>query len=329
MNRIALSLTVAALGFGMPVVPLHADQARTFVSAAAGDDGGGTNVDCLRLSPCKTFAQAAAHTLANGEITVLDPGGYGAVTITQNISIVNDGVGEAGILVSGGVTGVHVNAAGAAVTLRGLTIKGIGFGGGNGIVVDAASALNVENCTIRNLDGLGNGIVFQPTAIQPTTATAHLTVTNSTITDNSFAGIKVAPTGAAVVSAVINGAGLHGNGLLGLQVLGAGTGKARVEMTDSTVSNNGHMSAGGGGVFVQSTATQTNLLLVRTVIASNQGTGVQADGGATTVLISESTVKSNSIGLSATAGSVINTYGENLVFDNVSSPGPLTPILKQ
>jgi len=68
---------------------------------------------------------------------------------------------------------------------------------------------------------------------------------------------------------------------------------------------------------------------VRTVIASNQGTGVQADGGATTVLISESTVKSNSIGLSATSGSVINTYGENLVFDNVSSPGPLTPILKQ
>jgi hypothetical protein len=328
MTRIALPLTVAVLALGLPLAPAHADQARTFVSAATGNDGGGppgsgTNVDCLRLSPCKTFGQAAAHTLANGEVTVLDPGSYGAVTITQNISIVNDGVGEAGILVSGGFTGITVNAPGAAVTLRGITIKGIGFGGGVGIDFQAGAALNVENCTVRNLGGLGHGIIFEPAA-----GAAHLTVSNSSITDNFGAGIKVAPTGSAVASAVINGVGLHTNGLLGLWVVGAGTGNVKVTMTDSAATNGGHTQS-GGGILVQSTVTPTTVLMVRTVIANNDGTAVRADGAAARIWISESTVKSNNSGLSATAGSVINTFGENLVFDHISSPGPLTPALKQ
>jgi hypothetical protein len=63
---------------------------RTYVSAASGNDAN----DCNRLMPCRTFQVAHNATLANGEITVLDPGGYGAATITKSISIVNDGVGR-------------------------------------------------------------------------------------------------------------------------------------------------------------------------------------------------------------------------------------------
>src|SRR5262249_43969686 len=217
MSNIAPALlsSVIVIALGAAVGPADADQARTFVSAATGNDGGGTNVDCLRLSPCKTFAQAAAHTLANGEITVLDPGSYGGVTITQNISIVNDGVGEAGILVSGGNVGVHVNAPGAAVTLRGITIKGIGFGGGNGIVFMAGKALNVENCTIRNLDGVnvGYGIIFTPSS-----GTANLTVTNTMITDNANSGIFVFPSAPGGATGFLSRVGLHSNSAAGLYV---------------------------------------------------------------------------------------------------------------
>jgi hypothetical protein len=47
------------------------------------------------------------------------------VTITQSISIVNDGVGTAGILAGFGFDGVTINAgAGDSVHLRGLTIEG-------------------------------------------------------------------------------------------------------------------------------------------------------------------------------------------------------------
>src|SRR5262245_51520252 len=124
----ALVLILLAVLTGMHVGPAQAQLARTFVSAAIGNDAN----DCNRLTPCRTFQGAHDKTLANGEITVLDPGGYGAITINKAISIINDGVGEAGMLVSGGVNGVTINGgANDKVSLRGITIKGIGFGSGN------------------------------------------------------------------------------------------------------------------------------------------------------------------------------------------------------
>src|SRR5215472_8190898 len=123
-------LAAGLLALGISIAPAHAQLARTFVSSFGSDAN-----DCNRATPCRTFQRSHDNTLASGEITVLDAGGYGSVTINKNISIINDGVGEAGILVSGGNNGITINAgSNDVVTLRGLTIKGIGFGGGNGIV---------------------------------------------------------------------------------------------------------------------------------------------------------------------------------------------------
>src|SRR5215469_11663201 len=100
---------VAALAFLLAIglsAPASAQLSRTFVSAASGNDAN----SCDRATPCRTFQGAHDKTNPDGEITVLDPGGYGAVTITKSISIVNGGVGEASILVSGGITGVTINA---------------------------------------------------------------------------------------------------------------------------------------------------------------------------------------------------------------------------
>jgi len=62
----------------------HAQATRTWVSGL-GDDVN----PCSRTSPCKTFAGAISKTAAGGEINVLDPGGFGAVTITKSISIIS------------------------------------------------------------------------------------------------------------------------------------------------------------------------------------------------------------------------------------------------
>ncbi|HTB00051.1 MAG TPA: hypothetical protein VK804_06205, partial [Bradyrhizobium sp.] len=57
-----------------------------------------------------------------GEIDVLDPGGYGPVTITKSITI--DGKGMASILASG-TNGITVNAGSTdVVILRNLSISG-------------------------------------------------------------------------------------------------------------------------------------------------------------------------------------------------------------
>src|SRR3569833_2767550 len=63
----------------------HAQASRTWVSGV-GDDVN----PCSRTAPCKTFAGAISKTAASGEISVLDPGGFGALTITKSISIVSE-----------------------------------------------------------------------------------------------------------------------------------------------------------------------------------------------------------------------------------------------
>src|SRR6478736_2264264 len=63
-------------------VPARAQASRTWVSGV-GDDAN----PCSRTAPCKTFAGGISKTAVNGEINCLDPGGFGAVTITKSITI--------------------------------------------------------------------------------------------------------------------------------------------------------------------------------------------------------------------------------------------------
>src|SRR6476660_7725760 len=148
MNRIltrGISLTIFALALA---IGASAQADRTWVSGV-GDDAN----PCSRTAPCKTFAGAISKTQPNGEIDCLDPGGFGAVTITKAIAI--DCTGTHGsVLVSG--TNAIIISAGAAdkITLRGLAINGIGTGL-VGIRFLAGAQLNVEQCAIFSFTGNG------------------------------------------------------------------------------------------------------------------------------------------------------------------------------
>src|SRR5262249_49417128 len=87
MTKIRISLMAFAMLACLGAAPAQANLARTFVSPVNGNDAN----DCNRLTPCRTFQRAHDNTFDQGEITVLDPGGYGAVTITKSVSIINDG----------------------------------------------------------------------------------------------------------------------------------------------------------------------------------------------------------------------------------------------
>src|SRR6266851_5281621 len=121
MNRFSLVvrvfvLTIVALAFASIS---QAQATRTWVSGV-GDDVN----PCSRTAPCKTFAGAISKTAARGEISVLDPGGFGAVTITKAITI--DGGGSLASILNTGVNGVTVYANGPTdtVILRNLSING-------------------------------------------------------------------------------------------------------------------------------------------------------------------------------------------------------------
>jgi hypothetical protein len=64
-----------------------AQATRTWVSGVGNDVN-----PCSRTAPCKTFAGAISQTADGGEIDAIDPGGFGAATISKAITI--DGTGR-------------------------------------------------------------------------------------------------------------------------------------------------------------------------------------------------------------------------------------------
>src|ERR1700681_4154712 len=74
----------------------QAHASRTWIS------GVGDHVNpSSRTAPCKTWPGAISKTAAGGEIDALDPGGFGALTITKAITLDGGGGQVASILVSG------------------------------------------------------------------------------------------------------------------------------------------------------------------------------------------------------------------------------------
>jgi hypothetical protein len=246
----------------------EAQATRTWVSGV-GDDAN----PCSRTAPCKTFAGAISKTAAGGEIDIIDPGGFGAVTITKSITI--DGNGAlAGILATLGSTGVIVNAATTdVVILRNLSFEGAGTGA-NGIRVLSAKQVHVENCTIQNF--ASNGILYNAPE-------GSLFVTDTTMKQIPSQGIYV-QSGTAMLDRVT----LTGNGfglLAGIEAnvtvknsvaSGNGTGFAaaysassQLTVEDSATSNNQY------GIMVLSGAI---VRLSNTTLTGNYSTAMFNDG---------------------------------------------------
>src|SRR5262245_42117036 len=135
-------LTAFMLALAFSADPAHA-QNRVFV-AAQGNDAN----PCTFALPCRTFQHAHDVVVTGGEIDVLDPAGYGALTINKAISI--QGHGFAGISTASGGIGILVNAGTTAeVNLRGLLLDGVGTGL-QGVKFAAGASLKIQDSVIRN-----------------------------------------------------------------------------------------------------------------------------------------------------------------------------------
>lgn len=148
MRKVALALTIlgTTLLAAFYTAPAQAQATRTWVSGV-GDDAN----PCSRTAPCKTWAGAISKTVAGGEIDALDPGGFGAVTITKAITIDGGGGQVASTLVAG--TNGFVVSAGTndVVIIRNMRINGLdqsGNPGISGISFLAGAELVVDKCDI-------------------------------------------------------------------------------------------------------------------------------------------------------------------------------------
>src|SRR5215472_1484259 len=236
MKRIIL-LSAVALAATFGSSGAFAQANRTFVSGHGSDSN-----PCSLSAPCRSFAGALAQTNAGGEIAVLDTAGYGTVTITKAISIVNEEGVEAGITATGGADAITINAGPTdTVNLRGLTLVGgaVACCSGNGITFNSGGALNIQNCVIRGFGQFGLNLV-------PTVST-DINVANTILSGNFSSGVNLQPSGTnlTVTASFAQVQAIHNSGD-GFDVLGnLMTGSLHAVAADSLAS--GNVTANGGG----------------------------------------------------------------------------------
>jgi len=300
MRASALIGTLTATLIAM-TAHLNAQATRTWVSGV-GDDAN----PCSRTAPCKTFAGAISKTAAGGEINVLDPGGFGALTITKAITIDATGV-EAGVLVSG--TNGIVVAAGATdtVMLRGLDFVGLGTGI-KGIAFISGLALTVENCKI-------SGFNLRGISIESSTPNAKAFLSNTLIRDQTNNGIVIDPP-SVTNTVVLDHVQVVNSTKVGL----AANPGSFVHVTNSDFSHNG-----GAGVYATGGAA---ISLDSSSIAANGIVLYLLTGAA--ARLSNVNVVDNMTGFD-TAGGVLNSFGNNHTTGNFDGVQPainnhLTPL---
>jgi hypothetical protein len=316
MRKFALSVFILVFSFVFLLpAPAQAQATRTWVSGV-GDDAN----PCSRTAPCKTFAGAISKTAAGGEISVLDPGGFGGVTITKAISLTNDGAGEAGILVAG-TNGITVSAGvNDIVNIRGIVIDGAGTGIA-GIRFNSGAAVNVQNCVIKNFSGAGTGITFTPNA-------ASRLFVSDTIVSNNGGGILIttasASAGISPVSAILNRVQVESNGF-GIKVdTTSGNAAARLTVRDSVAAGNS-----GNGIWSTALASggANSLVMIDRTASVNNGIGVLMDGGNSAALLNNSVVTGNNTGVSFTNGAALQSYKNNGInFNNVTDGAPSSTV---
>jgi hypothetical protein len=295
MNLLKVVATVL-LGAGL----LSAQASRTWVSGV-GDDAN----PCSRTAPCKTWAGAISKTAPGGEIDALDPGGFGAVTITKGITLDGGGGQVASVLVSGtnGIV-VAANSSTDVVILRNLRINGISSGI-NGIQFNSGKALIIENCEIFGFTGSG---------INVTTAGGKVFVSGTSSNNNTGSGIAITSTALTTVS--INNSQFNLNGSFGVFA----SNFSQVIASDSVANGNNI------GFIASANAGTTELDLLNCTAGNNNAVGVQAGGGGATanVRVAGVALYGNPAGFATGAGGTLKSFGNNF---NTGAGTPALPNL--
>ena len=306
MRKINLLGCLAVVLLGTTL--MSGQATRTWVSGV-GDDAN----PCSRTAPCKTFAGAISKTAPGGEIDALDPGGFGALTITKSITLDGGGGQVASVLVAG--TNGIVVAAGASdvVIIRNMRLDGLlGAGnanaGINGINFISGAALHIENCDIFGFNNNGINIAKSDGG--------KVFVTN-TVVQNSKSGIASQNT-ANVVTVTISNSTFEGNSFVGVF--------AR-DFTNMSVFNTTSAGNSLGYLAQASAAGITDTMTVLNSMAANNGVGVQAGGNGGTDTVNIAGVGLFNNGVNIVNGATVKSWGNNYNLGLSGSPtGPNLPL---
>src|ERR1700737_3933517 len=173
MRRASLHLGAGIVFCLLIATSASAQVARVFLAGSGNDAGDCTN----QATPCRSLQGAVTACPVNGEIIILDNGGYGAANITKSLTV----NASAGIVafIARTIT-VNIGAT-DKVVLRGLSMNGVVFGDTNGILFNGGGTLVVENSIVA---GFTEGI-YQ------SAAGSNLIVNNCEFRNNGLRGVLI------------------------------------------------------------------------------------------------------------------------------------------
>lgn len=246
-----------------------AQATRTWVSGV-GDDAN----PCSRTAPCKTFAGAISKTAPSGEIDCLDPGGFGAVTITKSITIDCRGGEDGGVLVAGtnGIV-ISANASTDIVTLKNMNIIGMTTGI-HGVHITSAKAVHLMNLDIYEFAQNGVNVAVSATLFMTIEDTRIHECANGVQTNGSAAIIEadinrtsIWNTGSGVLAQNGSRLTVHSstlfNNIIGVNQTGVGAQGSTVAVVSSTFTSNGNaLNSIAGAQIGASSSFFTNNSLV-------------------------------------------------------------------
>lgn len=313
VGRRVVSLAAALLAFLAGTPAAHALANRTWVSGTGSD----TN-SCSRSAPCLTFSHALSQTAAGGEIDALDAGDFGPVTISQAVSIVAAGV-LGGIQVSSGNAITITAGSSDIITLRGLSLDGLGSAG-SGIVFTSGGLLHVESCVIGHFGSYGIDV-------EPSSSSEKLFVTDTIVRDNGSGttggNIFIQPTSTGTVSAVVDSTRLE-NGVFGIKAIDA----VNIVVRNSIATHNGF-----SGFAMVSTGGGAPLMFIENSASTYNGTcGLNAAGHLSflqILRISNVDLTGNATGMCTSNGATITSFGNNKNDGNSTNGSPTSTVSQQ
>ena len=273
-----------------------AQVARVFLAGTGSDAGDCTN----QATPCRSLQGAVTACPANGEIIILDNGGYGGATITKSLTV-NASAGVVAFI----ARTITVNIGSSdKVVLRGLSMNGVVFGDLNGIAFDGGGTLVVENSVIA---GFFHGI-------NQFAAGSNLIVNNCEIRNNNGDAVRNFTFSDTNSNTVIENSRFEYN----FASVDVEFGTANISIRNSVFAYNTY------GVFAASTSlTRPELIVIDTcnIAHNSEGTHAQTGpDGSATIRVTNSTIYHNGSGMFFSGpGAAIESYGNNRVLANTNN----------
>jgi hypothetical protein len=272
-------------------------------------------------NPCRRLQYVVTNVIApGGEIDILDPAGYGAVTIPFGLHIVNDGVGVAGVQAGAGQTAITINAGpSGGVVLRGLTIEGNGIAA-NGIQFNSGAALYLDHSSVAEFTQYG--ISVTPNSSND----VAVLIFNSQVYANGGGQIYVKTTGSAPTHVRLNNAEVSGGATNPIIEIDSSANSAYVE---SIISNS--FITGNPGAAIQvdapSSGSATNVTINNTTIADTDN-AVIANGANATIILNASTITQVGFVAAVSGGGSVKSFGNNGISFN-QALGPISTMPTQ